>query len=61
MVDHIQDQYNTLEFGLGLTVVEKIIQKHNGTVSISNVMDHTDLTSKPEEKSVISIKIPLEN
>jgi CheY-like chemotaxis protein len=54
----VHEDYMTLDFGLGLTVVENIIKKHNGEVSISNIKDYTDLSSDPVIKVILSISFP---
>ena len=51
--------YDSLDFGLGLTLVEKIIEKHNGSVIASNVKDFTDLKKEAMEKVSITINMPL--
>ena len=53
------EQYKTLDFGLGLTLIEKIIQKHGGDVVIHNVMDHTDLRREPQTKVDLTISLPV--
>lgn len=55
----VQEEYETLDFGLGLTVVEKIIEKHNGYVSVSTVTDHSEISAEPQQKVIFSINIPV--
>jgi CheY-like chemotaxis protein len=45
----IQEEYKTLDYGLGLTLVEKIITKHGGKVSISNITDHSNVKTGPSQ------------
>jgi len=37
------EQFNTLDYGLGLTIVEKIIMKHGGKITVSNIVDYSNL------------------
>jgi FixJ family two-component response regulator len=41
----VYDGYETLDFGLGLTLVEKIISKHGGKVSAQNLKNYVDKSS----------------
>jgi signal transduction histidine kinase len=53
----VYDLYNTLDFCLGLTYVDKIIKKHNGKIKISKIMDHTDLKMEEDEKIKLSVSV----
>jgi PAS domain S-box-containing protein len=55
----VHEEYNTLEFGLGLTLVEKIIGKHGGEVTARNIMDHSDARRESALKVNMSISLPL--
>jgi PAS domain S-box-containing protein len=55
----VHEQYNTLEFGLGLTLVEKIVAKHGGEVAARNIVDHSDTRRESQVKVNLSITIPL--
>ncbi len=55
----VHEQYNTLEFGLGLTLVEKVIAKHGGEVTARNIVDHSDTRRESQVKVNVSISIPL--
>lgn len=55
----VYEQYNTLEFGLGLTLVEKIVAKHGGEVTARNILDHSDSRRESQVKVNVSISIPL--
>lgn len=54
----VQQNYKTLEIGLGLSLVEKIIIKHHGTISISNITDYTDISREPVTKVLVEAVIP---
>jgi signal transduction histidine kinase len=59
MVNNVYEKYDTIDYGLGLTIVEKIIRKHNGEVSVTNVKDNSDFSRDPVTKVSFTIKIPL--
>jgi K+-sensing histidine kinase KdpD len=50
----VQEEYKTLDFGLGLTLVEKVINKHNGKVAVENLKNYLD-----NKGSLVSFKIIL--
>ncbi len=41
----VNDDYETLDYGLGLTLAEKIITKDGGNISINNINDYSDIKS----------------
>ncbi|PKL40019.1 MAG: hypothetical protein CVV44_07320 [Spirochaetae bacterium HGW-Spirochaetae-1] len=53
------EQYRTLDFGLGLTLVEKIVTKHGGEVVARNILDHSDLKREPVVKVNLTISLPI--
>lgn len=55
----VYEKYNTLDFGLGLTLVEKIVSKHGGEVIARNIMDHSDTRREAQIKVNVSISLPL--
>jgi YesN/AraC family two-component response regulator len=55
----VSDGFDTLDFGLGLTIVEKIILRHLGKVRIGNIQDYTDISKGPAVKVNCVITIPL--
>ncbi len=59
MSKNVFEGYNTLDYGLGLTLVDKIVKKHNAKASISNIMDYSELSHEPETKVMATIYLPL--
>ncbi|MDA3900558.1 MAG: response regulator [Spirochaetes bacterium] len=55
----VYDGYNTLDFGLGLTLADKIIRKHGGIVEIQNVEDYTNLKTEEILKVMVTVRLPL--
>ncbi len=53
------EQYRSLDFGLGLTLIEKIISKHGGEIFLGNIRDHTDLKREPQQKVNLTIILPV--
>jgi len=55
----IQESYATLDFGLGLTIVETIIAKHGGKTSICNIIDHSNIAKGPTTRVKFTMTLPL--
>lgn len=56
---NVYEGFDTLDFGLGLTIVEKILLRHKGKVTISNIQDYTDITKGPVVKVDCVMTLPL--
>jgi len=52
----LYESYDSLDYGLGLTLTEKIIKKHNGKISISNVLDHSSVIDSNKNTEAITQK-----
>ncbi|MBN2038766.1 MAG: response regulator [Spirochaetes bacterium] len=57
-IKYIQEEYNTLDYGLGLTLVERVVKKHNGKVMINNITDYSDIGRKPAIKVNCQVELP---
>jgi PAS domain S-box-containing protein len=55
----VYEQFKTLDFGLGLTLIEKIIIKHGGDVVLKNIIDHSDIKREPLFKVSLTITLPI--
>lgn len=51
----VQEEYGTLEYGLGLTLAERIAAKFGGRISIGNVTDYTDISAGAKTKVACSL------
>jgi len=51
----VQESYHTLEFGLGLTMVEKIIKAHKGKIKLYNIKDHAFVNS--DASRAVEVKV----
>lgn len=49
----------TLDFGLGLTMVDKIIRKHEGKIKAFNLISHLDLDESKKLETLVNFEIEL--
>jgi len=54
----VYEKYNSLDFGIGLTFVEKIITRHGGEIFAENILDHSDIKKDPLIKVNLMISLP---
>ncbi len=59
LTKRLNENYNSLDFGLGLTLAEHIIRKHSGTIEIGNVIDYSRLEAEPSLRVSCDIQLPL--
>jgi signal transduction histidine kinase len=59
MAKIVFEEFETMDYGLGLTLVEKIVKKHGGKISISNILDSSNITKGSEIKVCASVFLPL--
>lgn len=55
----VQEEYKTLDYGLGLTLVENIAVKHGGSIELTNIRDYSDLARGDCEKVMAIFKLPV--
>ncbi len=58
-VKYIQDEYKTLDCGLGLTLAERIVHRHNGKISICNIQDYPDISKNPATRVRCRLVLPV--
>jgi CheY-like chemotaxis protein len=51
------EDYSTLDYGLGLTYVDKVVRQHGGRVDIGNVTDYSNISKSPVEKVMVQLII----
>ncbi|MDH5719870.1 MAG: response regulator [Spirochaetia bacterium] len=56
---YLDERYGTLDYGLGLTMVNKIIQKHKGKISVSQLNDYVDMEGKKELMVNFEVELPV--
>jgi signal transduction histidine kinase len=54
----VYEKYNSLDLGIGLTFVEKIISRHGGEIFAENILDHSDIKKDPLTKVNLMISLP---
>ncbi len=59
IVKTVNEEYDTLDYGLGLPMVESIIKKLNGKITVSNIEDHTDLSKGTKTRVNFTISLPV--
>ncbi|MDA3900949.1 MAG: sensor histidine kinase [Spirochaetes bacterium] len=57
LVKVVFEDYGTLDYGLGLTLVDKVVRNHGGRVDIGNVTDHTDMSRDPQTKVLVQMAL----
>jgi K+-sensing histidine kinase KdpD len=57
-VKYVHEKYKTLDYGLGLTLVDRIIRKHNGKVIMYNITDYSDINKNPIKKVCCEVTLP---
>lgn len=56
----VYDNYPSIDFGCGLTLVRYVIEKHGGKITLSNIKDMSDINREPVIKVNCEITLPLE-
>ncbi len=54
----VQEDFPSLDYGLGLPFVENVVVKHGGTVEVSNIKDHSDFSRGVVEKVMAVLYLP---
>lgn len=55
----IDERYNSLDFGLGLTMVERVLRRMNGSIVAKNIFDYSNLNQPKDVKINFDIEFPL--
>lgn len=59
MTKTLNEEFKTLDYGIGLTMCEKIVLKSGGSIRLFNITDHSHLSAGPQTKVCCEIQIPL--
>ncbi len=59
LTKNVDERYGTLEFGLGLTITDKIIRKHGGKIAINTVQNYTDMDMDFNNLVNLEIALPI--
>lgn len=54
----VHEQYGTLEYGLGLTFVEKIVQMHKGEIRCATIRDYENENHEAADLIAFEIELP---
>ena len=54
----VHEQYGTLEYGLGLTFVEKVVQMHKGDIRCTTIRDFKHQDGETPELIAFEIELP---
>ncbi|MBM9546509.1 response regulator [Leptospira sp. 201903074] len=55
---NVFEMYGTLDFGLGLSYVDSCFKKHDGKLSVHNVIDHSEWNDSPITKVAFQFSLP---
>ncbi|XDD47777.1 response regulator [Leptospira sp. WS39.C2] len=55
LTKNLYERYETLDFGIGLSLVKETIQKFGGSVLVSNILDHLGETVEPKVEFKITL------
>lgn len=60
MTKTLFENFRTLDYGIGLTMCEKIVLKAGGSIRVFNITDHSDIALGPQTKVCCEVTIPLD-
>lgn len=59
MTKIVRENYDTFDYGLGLTMTDKIVEKLSGKITGRNITDHSDIAKGPVNKVEFNLALPL--
>ena len=60
MTKTLHENFKTIDYGIGLTMCEKIVMKSGGHIRLFNITDHSDLAIGPQIKVCCEVQLPLD-
>ncbi len=60
LVSNVYEDFDSLDYGLGLVIVDKVVTKLGGSVSASNIRDYSNIAASSVVKVDFTVSLPLQ-